>query len=129
MSHLHYNMVPAEATKQLAEDERIYQVEGIKTGACQQIKTNHPIVVAHGQASPSHVEAHLCDTLSVTNQDSVAHLMAFGPHDAHTTYDGITEKSLAKGKSFMVTLIQAGSFRLHDHLHDEIQVTFTVTPL
>jgi uncharacterized membrane protein YukC len=53
--------------------------------------------------------------------------VAFGLHEHHVPYDGTTEKILIQGQSLTVTLVQAGNFRFHDHWHDQIQGTFTVT--
>ncbi len=73
-----------------------------------------------------HVSAKRCDKLMITNKDNTAREIAFGLHSHHEAYDGVTERVLGKDDSFTVTLNQTGSFRWHDHLHDEIQGFFTV---
>jgi hypothetical protein len=92
-----------------------------------QQQTTHTVTIKNDQASPSHISAQQCDKLTIINQDDETRLVAFGLHDAHTSYDGITEKPLQKGQSLTVTLVQTGNFRVHDHVHDEVQATFTVT--
>ena len=53
--------------------------------------------------------------------------ISFGQHGQYSQYDGVTEKRLAKGqKSFTVTLESVGSFRFHDHMHNEVGGTFSV---
>jgi hypothetical protein len=92
--------------------------------------TNHMIFIENDVATPEHTEAHQCDTLTITNRDDQIRLMAFGIHEAHAPYDGMETKLLSKDQSFTVTLVEPGQiFRVHDHEHDEVQATFTVTPL
>ncbi|HEY8992407.1 MAG TPA: hypothetical protein VIM37_00995 [Candidatus Microsaccharimonas sp.] len=93
---------------------------------CYPNKPNHTIVVKDDKATPSTEVANRCDTLTVTNLDDESREMAFGVHDKHTAYDGITEEILTKGQSFTVTLVQTGSFKVHDHEHDEVQAVFQV---
>jgi hypothetical protein len=93
---------------------------------CYPNQTNHTIVVKDDKAIPSATEGKRCDTLTVTNLDDESREMAFGLHEKHTPYDGVTEKVLAKGESFTVTLVQTGNFKVHDHEHDEVQATFEV---
>ncbi len=89
--------------------------------------TNHEVVIQNDKVIPSHIQAPLCDTLTITNYDDIGRLVAFGPHENHVAYDGVTERLVGRGQSVVVTLVQAGNFRFHDHLHDEVQGTFTVT--
>jgi hypothetical protein len=93
---------------------------------CSVAKVSHMMVIQNNQVLPSNIMASRCDTLIITNNDSIRRLMAFGLHEDHVPYDGIAEQVLYKDQSLIVTLIQAGSFRFHDHLHDEVQGTFTV---
>lgn len=87
----------------------------------------HNVVIQNNKVSPSSTVAPLCDTLTITNLDDKERLIAFGLHEHHVAYDGITERILTQSQSFTVTLIQKGNFRFHDHWHDKIQGTFTVT--
>lgn len=93
---------------------------------CHPHQTNHTIIVKDDKAIPSATEGKLCDTLTITNLDNETREMAFGLHEKHTPYDGMSEKMLAQGESFTVTLVQIGSFKIHDHIHDEVQATFEV---
>lgn len=87
----------------------------------------HKITIRNGKVSGDHVTAKLCDTLQITNEDSMSREIAFGLHEHHEPYDGVTERVLGRGGSFTVTLNQAGSFRWHDHIHDEVQGFLMVT--
>lgn len=86
----------------------------------------HQVTIQNSKVNPSHTEGVLCDTLTITNRDNTQRLVAFGLHDHHVAYDGITERLLARGQSVTVTLNQTGNFKFHDHLHDEVEGTFTV---
>ena len=88
---------------------------------------SHSVMIMDSKAEPSKITAKLCDTLTITNMDDIAREVAFGPHEDHIAYDGVAERVLSKDQSLTVTLNQAGAFRFHDHLHDEIQGYFTVT--
>jgi predicted lipid-binding transport protein (Tim44 family) len=94
--------------------------------ACPVGGTDHTVVIQHDVATPDHVTAPRCDRLTIANDDATSRLVAFGLHEHHTPYDGVTERLLTQGQSLTVTLDQTGNFRFHDHLHDEVQGTFTV---
>lgn len=127
MSHLHYNMTPSETTKQLAEGEAISQVEGKKTGACQVVKTNHRITITSGKANPAHSEAHLCDTLTFINEDSLVRGITFGTYPKLGTYAGQMVLTVQKKGNQTITLNQLGSYQFYDQLHPEVTGNFTVT--
>ena len=89
---------------------------------------NEYIVAIHNdQLSINDIHAQLCDKLTIVNTDRTLRLIAFGEHDNHQPYDGITERVLSQGQSLSVTLNQAGSFTFHDHIHDDVKGTFTVS--
>jgi hypothetical protein len=60
--------------------------------------TTYKVTIQNGKASQSHVRAQLCDVLTITNKDDVARELAFGVHDKHTVYDGISERLVSKGR-------------------------------
>jgi hypothetical protein len=93
---------------------------------CQSGRPSHIVTVQGNSVLPAHTNAAKCDTMTITNLDDTGRLMAFGHHDDHIPYDGIKERYLVKGQSVNVTLDQTGEFLFHDHLHDEVQGTFTV---
>lgn len=128
MNNLHYNMTPTEVTTRLAQDESISQVGGEKTGACQGTNANHKVTISSGKLSPTHTEAHLCDTLTFINQDSTAREIAFGPHPEHRVYGGMSEVTVRKGYTKTITLNQSGNYIFHDHLDPTITGSFNVAP-
>jgi len=90
---------------------------------------SHQIVYRNGIATPHHIQAKLCDTLTITNLDSQERLIAFGPHSNHISYDGVSERLLTQGQSVTVTLIEPGTYLFHDHTDYSLSTTgnFTVT--
>ncbi len=128
IDHLHYNMTPTEASKQLAEGEAIHEVGGKKTGACQGVKANHKITIAGSTVSPLKTEAYLCDTLSFINEDNAVHKIGFGTSTKPGTYAGLAELTVRKGLSKTITLNQAGTYQFYDQLYPGLKYTFTVTP-
>jgi hypothetical protein len=93
---------------------------------CLPTSTHHKVVIKDGAVSPKNTIAHRCETLTVTNLDTAQRIMAFGQHDHHIMYDGITEQPLIKNQSLTVTLLQTGDFKFHDHANDTVQGTFSV---
>ncbi len=89
---------------------------------------SYKVVIQDDKVAPAHTAAKLCDTLTVINLDSKDRLMAFGKHEAHISYDGISERLLGRGESFKVTLIKSGDYLFHDHDDDTIKGTFSVQP-
>ena len=90
-------------------------------------KATHTVTIENDIASPGKTDAKLCDTLTIINKDRAPRLIAFGQHDRHITYDGVTEQHLGQGQSLSVTLNQPGSFIFHDHDNEEVGGTFTVS--
>jgi cytochrome o ubiquinol oxidase subunit IV len=128
MSHLHYNMTPAEVTKKLAQDEAIYQVGGEKTGACYGQHASHKVTIKNSQVSPLHTAASKCDTLTFINEDEAAREITFGTHPEHQAYGGEIELVIQKGRGKTITLSESGTYLFHDHLEPEITGDFTVQP-
>jgi hypothetical protein len=94
---------------------------------CRVKGTEHTVVIKNGEVTPSHTEGHACDTLTITNTDDVSRLMAFGRHDKHVAYDGVSQRYLSKDQSIQVTMVSLGEYLFHDHEDDDVFGTFTVT--
>jgi plastocyanin len=90
------------------------------------VPTEHIVTISGGKLSSYTLDTKLCDTLTIVNSDDQLRLMAFGVHEKHQTYSGVTEETLKPGERMTVTLEKAGTFTFHDHLHDEVKGTFTV---
>ncbi len=94
--------------------------------SCKRTGTAYEITIRDGAVSDTQVHAKRCDTLTITNEDDTIRDIAFGQHDHHVSYDGVSEKVLGKDQSISVTLDRTGSYHWHDHLHDEVEGYFTV---
>lgn len=128
MEHLHYNMAPSELPKKIAEDEGIYQMNGMLTGACQGVHDNHIITISNGTVDPLHVDAQYCDTLTFVNRDEQTRSLTFGTHPNHGTYGGESEIVVRNSRPGSVTLNQLGSYQYHDHQDSNVAGHFTVSP-
>jgi cytochrome o ubiquinol oxidase operon protein cyoD len=128
INNLHYNMLPSDQIKKLANEEGIYQIDGKKTGACQGVHANHVVTIKNSQLSPLYTAAQKCDTLTFINEDKVIRQIAFGAHPHHDIYAGESELVIPKGKDKTITLSEPGTYQFHDHLHEEIAGNFTVSP-
>jgi hypothetical protein len=98
-----------------------------ESAVCSQGNVTHFVNIYDGVATPKDIVGKMCERLTIINHDDRIRLIAFGVHDKHQTYDGFTQKALAKEQSLTVTLNQAGTYRFHDHIDDQAQGTFTVT--
>ena len=93
---------------------------------CQVVANNFVATVSNGQIQPSTIYAKPCDTLTIINKDPVVRQIAFGPHDQHISYDGVTETALDKDESFTITLNQKGRYNFHDHFQPSTLADFQV---
>jgi uncharacterized membrane protein YukC len=104
----------------------LVQTKATLSSTCTKQGKHYTVAIVQGLAAPANTIAKRCDVLTITNNDNAVRLMAFGLHEKHEPYDGITEKVLSKNQSLTVTLVQTGNFRFHDHLDNSSQGTFTV---
>lgn len=88
--------------------------------------TDYIVTISGGKPSINDINARVCDKLTIVNADDQLRLIAFGVHERHQSYAGVTEQILKPGEQMSVALNQAGVFTVHDHLHDGAEVTFTV---
>lgn len=100
---------------------------GPQTVQCKQVGVQLSVTITSGNPIPKDTSAKVCDRLTITNEDDRLRLIAFGSHDDHQPYDGVTEKILAQGQSLTVTLNQRGTYEFHDHLDPAVIGYFTVT--
>jgi plastocyanin len=96
-------------------------------GSCAVTGRLHTATIKNDRVSPRTTEAGRCDTLRIVNEDNITREIAFGDHDHHVPYDGITTRILQQGQSFTITLDAPGSYHFHDHFHDEVGGYFNVS--
>jgi hypothetical protein len=113
-------------TQQLSGNFLTAKAEAGQAAACTKQGSHHTVAISGDRVEPVRTKARLCDTLTILNNDDKLRDMAFGVHDRHTAYNGISVKSLLKGQSFTVVLDEKGTYLFHDHYQDEIAGDFTV---
>lgn len=129
MNHLHYNMSAKNITDKVVADEAVHQVDGQQVGTCPgKAGTNHMVELKNNAANPRHVNAKLCDTLTIVNLDSVTRELNFGEYEKPDTYAGETGKALRPRRNMVLTLTEPGTYKFHDHLPGGASGEFTVTP-
>ncbi len=97
-----------------------------QTVNCTKKGQNHLVIMLGNSATPNHINAKLCDTLTIKNADDQIRLVAFGEHEHHQAYDGVLERTLQQNQSLTVALNKTGTYHFHDHLDDLAQGNFTV---
>lgn len=93
---------------------------------CAAPGVSHFVYIQDGKATPPSTSGLLCDTLTIINKDPKLRVIAFGPHDHHIVYDGVSEQTLAENQSMTITLNKIGTFTFHDHIDDTSVATFIV---
>ncbi len=93
---------------------------------CSQQGFEHIVEIKDSKVTPQYLDGRVCDKLTIINRDDKLRIIAFGLHDSHIYYDGITEKVLRKDQNLSVTLNQPGAYLFHDHIQDEVQGQFNV---
>lgn len=94
---------------------------------CKTVGKIHTLNIEDNRFSPSELSLKRCDRIKVVNKDSVARLIALGEHDHHIAYPGFEEQSLGGGDSFTFTADEAGSYLIHDHIHDNVEGTISIS--
>ncbi len=102
------------------------KVKAQATAQCQKTGVAHAVMIQNNVVVPKHTYASVCDTLTITNTDDRIRLLAFGPHENHQVYDGVSEKQLTQGEALTITLNRTGTYEFHDHIGDVAQGDFTV---
>ncbi|MDB5178961.1 MAG: hypothetical protein JWN01_904 [Patescibacteria group bacterium] len=93
---------------------------------CGGVHVTHVVTIQNDVMNPQETTGKLCDVLTITNLDNKRRIMAFGVHDSHKAYNGVTEKRLEKSQSFSVVLNETGTYVVHDHLDDDVKSGFIV---
>lgn len=104
-----------------------YSKKTEEAAECHITGKDHRIIFQNDQIKPKNIHTNLCDKLTIINEDSKLRLVAFGEHDEHKSYDGVSEKVLSRGQSLRLTMIRAGEFKFHDHFNEDLEAVFTVT--
>jgi hypothetical protein len=103
----------------LRDQEKNQEVAG---GSCKGRPSDavYKVQIKNDKVYPEHTQASQCSTLIIGNYDDRVRKIAFGQHDHHQTYNGVTEKILTRNQSLSVVLAAKGHYMFHDHNQDEV---------
>ncbi|HEV7453650.1 MAG TPA: cytochrome o ubiquinol oxidase subunit IV [Candidatus Saccharimonadales bacterium] len=128
MKNLHYNMAGMDVMDKVAADEALYEVNGKQTGTCPAgTGTNHEVMLMDNTATPSHINAHLCDTITFMNHDSTTREIDFGAPGKVAMYAGKSNMTAYGHHDTVMRLTEAGTHKFHDHKENKMTGDFTVT--
>lgn len=96
---------------------------------CGNVLQTHLIVIQRMGFFPNSLKANACDEIIFLNKDLGSHQVAFGDHPLHLAYPGYNEKLLAPGRSISILLRAYGAYKIHDHLHEELEGLITISRL
>ena len=91
------------------------QLENAKRRCEGKQQNLHTVTIRKGVVTPAHIDATRCDRLEIINQDDSPRLIAFGPHDKHISYNGVSEGLLRHDQKLTLTLGVTGAYPFHDH--------------
>src|SRR5687767_10120679 len=129
MSHLHYNMSRTDVVDKVVDDEAVYQIDGEQVGTCPgDTGVNHKVELKNNTVSPRHIDAQLCDTITLTNLDSTTHEIRFGAPEKRETYAGEDGKTIRPGRNKAFPLTELGAHEFYDPTQSQISGYFTVQP-
>ena len=129
MNNLHYNMAGMDVMDKVASDEALYEVNGKQTGTCPAgTGTNYNVTLANNVATPSHINATLCDTMTFVNQDGTTYDIDFGTVKEPKLYAGESDMIAYGHHNTPLRLTQLGTHNFHDAKTNIITGSFTVTP-
>lgn len=102
------------------------QVENSRRRCEDKQQATHEMRFQNNVVKPASIQAKLCDTLIITNADDHTRLIAFGQHNKHISYNGVSETLLSKSESITLTLGHSGDYIFHDHHNESIKGAFSV---
>ena len=114
------------ATTYLARDYLTSRSASADSTECTAKQIDHIVTIENDQMKPNRVETAFCDKLTIINKDGRLRSIAFGEHDKHISYDGVSEAILAQNKSLTIDLNKPGYFIFHDHYQQSVRATFLV---
>ena len=96
------------------------------TSDCRKSGKSYEFVIENDVIVPSEIQVTICDSITVINRDNKQRLLAFGEHEDHGSYQGMSDLPLAKGQNVTFVAATKGTFLVHDHNQDEVSATFIV---
>jgi len=90
------------------------------------IGATHTVIIQNNLVTPDSITAKHCDILTISNHDDKEREIAFGQHDNHVAYNGVTEKVLHQDEQLTFILNRVGDYIFHDHNQEQVHGAFLV---
>ena len=94
--------------------------------ACTKPGATHEVTVANNAFTPKALKLTRCDTVQIINAGNETYDLAFGVHEKHIDYPGFRQQLLRPNEFFVFDAVQAGDYRMHDHLRDKAAIEFDI---
>lgn len=107
---------------------RFYEQRLSVQNQCAESSAQYIVAIENDKFLPDNIDALHCGKLTFVNRDAEQHEIAFGEHDKHIPYGDFLEETLLPNERISVKLVQTGTFKFHDHLHEEIKGVLKVSP-
>lgn len=89
---------------------------------CAKVGRTFEISVSNKGFSPRIIQVDACDKIIFENTEKKSFFQpAFGDHPVHLAYPGFAEKIIGPGKQNFVIMSAYGTYKIHDHIKDEIE--------
>jgi hypothetical protein len=95
---------------------------------CAQPGITHEVQLKDDSFNKTNLTLRMCDILKIVNLDTNTFSLAFGVHDKHVSYPGYSQTELRPNEYITVSALEAGAFRMHDHLRDNAYIDLTIQP-
>lgn len=98
------------------------------TDVCAAAGQKHRVVISDDAFSKTEMTLKQCDSLTIVNQDTRPHQIAFGERASHASYPGFKSLIVRQDESITLDAVQPGQYELHDHLRDNARLQLTIQP-
>lgn len=105
-----------------------YEGALLEKNQCKKISGQYIVAIKEDKFVPDTINAIRCSRLTLVNRDAKIHEIAFGEHDKHIPYGDFLEESLLPNERTSIKLTMTGTYKFHDHLHEEIKGILDVSP-
>jgi plastocyanin len=94
---------------------------------CDSVGPTIPVEILASGFAPATITAKRCDTVQFKNSTAKDIIVAFGPHEQHIAYPGLSDSLLRPGSSTSVLVSVPGNYPVHDHIGDVLTGTLIVS--
>jgi plastocyanin len=95
--------------------------------ACSKSLHTYEVDISESGFSPTVFTLPVCSTITFKNTGTKFHQVAFGDHPTHLLYPFYVEQVLSPNKKISLLLTAFGTYKIHDHLHEELEGELIIT--